>query len=136
MTKRQIRLVRNSWKAAGVEPLALSILFYDRLFTLCPEMRGIFRSPVSQHTIKLMRTVGYILDKMEVLEDSIYGITYLADELVPEGVRAMHYPMIGASLVWAVERRIGQDWNRELARAWQSLYNTLTAVVLEVAEAA
>jgi hemoglobin-like flavoprotein len=136
MTKRQMRLIRQSWMTAGEEPLALSILFYDRLFSLSPETRGIFRSPVSQHTTKLMRTVGYILDKMEVLEDSIYGITYIADELVPEGVRAMHYSTIGASLLWAVENRMGDSWNREMSRAWKALYHTLTAVVSEAAQAA
>lgn len=136
MTRRQIKLVRNSWKTAGEEPLMLGILFYDRLFSLSPETRTIFRSPVSQHTTKLMQTVGTLINKLDVLEDSIYEVTHLAETFVPEGVRAMHYSAIGKSLLWAVEQRMGSSWNRSTTRAWQSFYTTLSSIVCEVAQAA
>jgi hemoglobin-like flavoprotein len=136
MTRRQIRLVRNSWSAAGEEPLMLGVLFYDHLFSHSPEIRTIFRSPVSLNTKRLMQAVGSILQKLDVLEDSIYDITRIADELVPEGVIALHYPAIGAALLWAVEQRLGNAWNRYYLRAWQAMYSELASMVYEVADAA
>ncbi|MHA4809748.1 globin domain-containing protein [Flavitalea flava] len=136
MTRRQIKLVRNSWQTAGEEPLMLGILFYDRLFSLSPETRAIFRSPVSLQTSKLMETAGRLINKLEVLEESIYEVTHIADTFVPEGLRAMHYSAIGTSLLWAVEKRLGSSWDRQTVRAWQSFYFTLRSMVYEVAQAA
>ena len=131
MTQLQIRLVRESWEAARREPLALKILFYERLFYLAPETRAIFQRV--GHSKILIRNLQAIVDRLEVLDDSTYFIPCLADEFVPMAVRATHYPVIGEALLWTIEKRLGCRWNRQTGTAWQTLYDTLTAVVRNVA---
>jgi len=131
MTQLQIMLVRESWEVARKEPLALKILFYERLFYLAPETRAVFQGV--GHSKILIRNLQAIVDRLEVLDDSTYFIPCLADEFVPMAVRTAHYSVIGEALLWAIEKRLGGRWNQQIAGAWQTLYDTLTAVVRKVA---
>jgi nitric oxide dioxygenase len=129
MTRRQIRLIRSSWKTAGEEPLTLGILFYDRLFNLSPETRAVFRTPVSQQTVRLMHTVGSLVNRLDLLDESLIDITRIADEYARQGLKAMNYPAIASSLIWAMEKKLDQSWNRELAKAWLSFFGCLSTLV-------
>jgi|GEM_PF-3343894 len=129
MTRRQIRLVRSSWKTAGEEPLTLGILFYDRLFNLSPETRAVFRTPVSQQTTRLMQTVGTLVNRLELLDQSLPDITRIADDFARQGLKAMDYPSIAAALLWAMEQKLDQAWNKDLAKAWVSFFGCLSILV-------
>jgi len=131
MTAQQIDLIRSSWKSAGEEPLALGISFYDRLFSVCPRTRAVFRSPASLQTARLMKTVGYLINKLDRLDDSLPGITLIAEEYALLGIRALDYPAIATSLLWAMEKKLGACWNEELSEAWVSFYASLSCLVRE-----
>ena len=70
MTDHQIQLIRSSWQLAAEEPLKAAISFYDHLFSLSPQLRGFFRSPMSGQTMKFMQTIGYVVNRL----DNIYKI--------------------------------------------------------------
>ena len=131
MTQLQIKLVRESWEAARREPLALKMLFYERLFYLAPETRPVFQGV--GHAKILIRNLQAIVDRLEVLDDSSFFIPCLADEFVPMAVRATHYSVIGEALLWTIEKRVGCRWNGQTRLAWQVFYDTLTAVVRKIA---
>ncbi len=132
----QIRLIRSSWQQVGEEPLYAGILFYDRLFTLAPHARNVFRSPVSEQTIKLMKTVGNMVKKLEKLDEVVEDISVLAQEYAHYGLTAMDYSAVAQSLLWTLEKRLADQWNNRLKRAWLSLYRTLCEKVEKMAVAA
>jgi nitric oxide dioxygenase len=131
MTNKQINLIRYSWQKAGEQPLTTGILFYDRLFSLAPEARYIFRSPVSEQTSKLMSATGCIINKLDKADDIMYEITGIAQEYAAYGLKAMHYRAVGNSLLWALEKRLNHLWNDELKEAWSGFYKFLTERVTQ-----
>ena len=58
MTPKQIELVQSTW--AMVVPIAdtAANLFYDRLFTIAPEVRPMFPQDMKEQKKKLMATIG------------------------------------------------------------------------------
>jgi len=131
MTRKQISLIRSSWKIAGEQPLALGILFFDHLFSVCPQTRAIFRSPASLQTIRLMQTVGTMINRLDTLDESLFEVTRIAEEYALQGLKAMDYPAVASSLLWALEQRLEESWNGELSNAWISFYGSLSYLVKE-----
>jgi hemoglobin-like flavoprotein len=131
MTRKQISLIRSSWKIAGEQPLTLGILFFDHLFSVCPQTRAIFRSPASLQTTRLMKTVGTIINRLDILDESLSEVTQIAEDYALEGLRAMDYPAVASSLLWALEQRLEGSWNGELSNAWISFYGSLSYLVKE-----
>jgi len=133
MTNKQITLIRDSWQKAGEQPLTTGILFYDRLFSLAPETRYVFRSPVSEQTSRLMSVTGCIINNLEEKDQVLFDITGMAQEYAAYGLKAMHYGAVGSSLLWALEKRLEGSWSNELTEAWGEFYRMITDRVREAA---
>jgi hemoglobin-like flavoprotein len=125
MTNEQINLIRDSWQKAGEQPLTTGILFYDRLFSLAPETRYVFRSPASEQTSRLMSVTGNIINNLEQTDEVLFDITGMAQEYAAYGLKAMHYNAVGSSLLWALEQRLEDSWSPELKEAWAEFYNMI-----------
>jgi len=130
MTPHQIQLIRSSWQLAAEEPLKAAISFYDHLFSLSPQLRGLFRSPMSGQTMKFMKAIGYVVNRL----DNIYEIS----EEFPDtnyfsqayGLKPKHYAEIKDALLWTIEKRLGNLWNEETRNAWLSCYEVLTEFMI------
>ena len=129
MTAHQIQLIRSSWQLAAEEPLKAAISFYDHLFSLSPQLRGFFRSPMSGQTMKFMQTIGYVvnrLDNIYKIQNEIPDTNYLSQAY---GLKPKHFAQIKDALLWTIEKRLGTSWNEETRDAWSSCYEALTELV-------
>ena len=48
--------------------------------------------------------------------------------------RLQHYEIIGANLLWTLEKAIGVEWNAELKEAWLMCYNTIVKTMTDAAQ--
>ena len=130
MTAHQIQLIRSSWQLAAEEPLKAAISFYDHLFSLSPQLRGFFRSPMSSQTMKFMQTIGYVVNRLEniyEIQNEIPDINYLSQAC---GLKPKHFVQIKDALLWTIEKRLGTSWNEETRDAWLSCYEILTEFMI------
>ena len=54
----------------------------------------------------------------------------LAKRHVDYGARPEHYPVVGAALLWTLERGLGPQWTSEAASAWTAAYSTLSSFMI------
>ena len=54
----------------------------------------------------------------------------LAQRHVSYGARAEHYPVVGAALLWTLEKGLGEAWTKEVADAWTAAYATLSSYMI------
>jgi hemoglobin-like flavoprotein len=54
---------------------------------------------------------------------------------VDYGVKAAHYPALGAALMGALQSRLGDEWNAETAAAWSRVFQLLSKHMIEEAYA-
>jgi nitric oxide dioxygenase len=133
MTPDQVNLVQQSF--AKVVPLSetAAVLFYDRLFEIAPSVKAMFPSDMTEQRRKLMATLAIVVHGLGNLESILPAASALATRHVGYGAKAEHYPVVGAALLWTLEKGLGDAWTPELADAWSAAYATLSDFMIHQA---
>jgi hemoglobin-like flavoprotein len=130
MTPDQVQLVQHSF--SKVAPIAdqAAVLFYDRLFEIAPEVKAMFPADLTEQRKKLMATLAVVVNGLGNLESVLPAASALARRHVAYGAKAEHYPVVGAALLWTLEKGLGEGWTPELAHAWMAAYGTLSGFMI------
>jgi nitric oxide dioxygenase len=133
MTPKQVALVQESFAKVALTSEAAAILFYDRLFEIAPQTRAMFPADMIEQRRKLMAMLGAVVKGLGNLEQVLPAATALAKRHVSYGVKAEHYPVVGAALLWTLEKGLGDGWTPEVADAWVTAYGTLSEYMISEA---
>jgi hemoglobin-like flavoprotein len=133
MTPQQVALVQDSF--AKVIPISeqASVLFYDRLFEIAPPVRGMFPEDMTEQRRKLMIMLAAVVKGLGNLESILPVASALAKRHVGYGAKAEHYPVVGAALLWTLEKGLGEGWTPDVAEAWTTAYGTLSGYMISEA---
>jgi nitric oxide dioxygenase len=133
MTPEQISLVQQSF--AKVAPIsdAAAALFYDRLFVVAPSVRAMFPEDMTEQRKRLMGMLATVVGGLSNLEAILPAASALAKRHVAYGAKAEHYPVVGATLLWTLEKGLGDAWTPELAQAWTTAYGVLSGFMISEA---
>ena len=133
MTPDQVKLVQESFaKVAPISETA-AVLFYDRLFDIAPKVRSMFPTDLTEQRRKLMATLAVVVGGLGNLESVLPAASALAKRHVSYGAKAEHYPVVGAALLWTLEKGLGDGWTPDVAEAWTAAYGTLSGFMISEA---
>jgi hemoglobin-like flavoprotein len=133
MTPDQVKLVRQSFaKVAPISEVAAT-LFYDRLFEVAPSVKAMFPADLTEQRRKLMATLAVVVNGLGNLESVLPAASALATRHVAYGAKAEHYPVVGAALLWTLEKGLGEGWTPDVAQAWTAAYGTLSSFMISEA---
>jgi len=133
MTPQQIALVQQSFSKVAPISEAASKLFYDRLFEVAPSVRAMFPEDMTEQRKKLMGVLAAVVNGLSNLETILPVASALAKRHVAYGTKAEHYPVVGATLLWTLEKGLGEAWTPELATAWTDAYGVLSGYMISEA---
>jgi hemoglobin-like flavoprotein len=137
MTQEQIYHVKSTWAVvASLDPEAVGGLFYDRLFEIAPELRHMFRAPQNEQSRKLLSMIGYVINKLDKLDEILDEVAKLARRHVQYGVKDAHYNTVAEALLWTLEKGLGDQWTPEVKEAWILCYTTLAGAMIEAGKTA
>src|ERR1700754_1193243 len=107
MSPAQFTSIQDSFaKVAPISDQAAE-LFYGRLFEIAPEVKPMFHGDMAEQRRKLMATLGVVVSGLTRLETVLPAASALAKKHVGYGVRDEHYPIVGAALLWTMEKGLG-----------------------------
>ena len=133
MTPDQVKLVQQSFaKVAPISETA-AVLFYDRLFEIAPAVKAMFPADMTEQRKKLMATLAVVVNGLGNLESILPAASALAKRHVSYGAKAEHYPVVGAALLWTLEKGLGDAWTPDVADAWTAAYGTLSGYMISEA---
>src|SRR4051812_31908508 len=133
MTPQDVKLVQESFaKVAPISETAAE-LFYGRLFEIAPQVRAMFPDDMTEQRKKLMATLAVVVNGLTNLEAILPAASALAKRHVGYGAQAEHYPVVGAALLWTLEKGLGEAWTPETASAWTAAYGTLSGYMISEA---
>jgi hemoglobin-like flavoprotein len=134
MTPEQVKLVQDSFQK--VVPIAdtAADLFYDRLFTIAPEVRPLFPEDLREQKKKLMQMLATAVTNLHQVEKILPAVQDLGKRHVAYGVTAKHYEPVGAALLWTLEQGLGPDFTPPVKDAWTQTYVTVAGVMTKAAE--
>jgi hemoglobin-like flavoprotein len=136
MTPEQVKLVQDSF--AKVAPIAgtAADLFYDRLFTIAPEVRSLFPSDLTEQKKKLMQMIAVAVTNLHQVEKIVPAVEDLGRRHAGYGVAEKHYEPVGAALLWTLEKGLGADFTPPVKAAWTETYATVAGVMQKAAATA
>jgi hemoglobin-like flavoprotein len=129
----EIALVQESF--AKVAPISeqAAAMFYDRLFEVAPAVGAMFPADMSEQRKKLMATLAFVVNGLGNLESVLPAASALAKRHVGYGAKPEHYPVVGAALLWTLEKGLGDAWTPDVAAAWTAAYGTLSGYMISEA---
>jgi hemoglobin-like flavoprotein len=133
MTPDQVKLVQQSFEKVAPISETAAVLFYDRLFDIAPKVRSMFPTDMTEQRRKLMATLAVVVNGLGNLESVLPAASALAKRHVSYGAKAEHYPVVGAALLWTLEKGLGDGWTPEIAEAWTAAYGTLSGFMISEA---
>ena len=130
MTQDQVQLVQQSF--SKIAPIAdqAAVLFYDRLFETAPQVKAMFPADLTEQRKKLMATLAVVVNGLGDLTSILPAASALAKRHVAYGAKAEHYPVVGAALLWTLEKGLGEGWTPAIADAWTAAYGTLSGFMI------
>jgi hemoglobin-like flavoprotein len=133
MDPSQIKLVQESF--AKVVPIAdqAAVMFYDRLFAIAPQVKAMFPADMTEQRKKLIAMLAAVVNGLGNLETVLPAASALAKRHVTYGAKAGHYPVVGAALMWTLEKGLGDGWTPEVAEAWTDSYDWLSGFMISEA---
>jgi nitric oxide dioxygenase len=130
MTPQQIELVRQSWRRFAPPPPQVTAAFYDRLFELNPECRGLFGAADLAHQgCTLMRMLDEIVGLLDQPEALVGEVARLGTRHAAYRVRDSDYGSVGAALLWTFERQLGPAFDEATRSAWAEAYLLIARVM-------
>ncbi len=130
LTPRQIEVIRSNFVSLETKSRVAALAFYQRLFTLDPALRPLFKADIEAQAEKLMtllRTAVELADQAAALQPILEA---LGRRHVGYGVRPEHYRTVGQALLWALGTTLGAEFNADAQASWTALYQQIADSML------
>ena len=124
MDADQITLVQESWKKITSMP-AIAEMFYGRLFELDPAIKPLFKGDMVEQGRKLIDMLNIAVSDLTDLERLVPEIQELGRRHRDYGVTPDHYGVVGAALLWTLEKELGNAFTPSVRAAWAETYYLL-----------
>ena len=136
MTPAQINAVKTSF--AAVVPIAdqAGMLFYERLFTLDPSLRPLFKGNIEVQSKTLMQMIATAVNGLDQLETIVPAVRALGVRHADYGVIETHYQTVAEALLWTLQQGLGSAFTLEVSEAWGAAYTVLAETMKTAAREA
>jgi hemoglobin-like flavoprotein len=133
MTPQQVELVQTSWKQ--VTPIAgtAAELFYNRLFSLDPALKPLFKGDMKEQGRKLMAMIGTAVAGLKRLDSIVPAVQDLGRRHAKYGVQAKDYDTVAAALLWTLGQGLGEAFTPDVKEAWTEAYGVLSKTMKDAA---
>jgi nitric oxide dioxygenase len=117
--------LRASMGALLAEGDRLASTFYALLFERYPFVRPLFPQDMTEQRLKLARTLAWVVTHLDRPDQLLPAVRELGRRHVKYGALPEHYPLVRDTLVEAMTRVAGTDWDAALAEDWRQSIDLL-----------
>ena len=129
MSRKQIRLVRDSFFEIAEVSGPVAVLFYGRLFELAPEVRPLFRQDTEVQGRKLMDMITTLVAHLDRLDELDPMLRALGQRHAGYGVLPEHYTTVSTALLWALGQALDEAFSPEVKAAWRAAIEAASTVM-------
>lgn len=120
MKKEEILIIKKTWRLVkDIDPLIFGDVFYSKLFLEYPSLKKIFNCNREDQYKKLVDLLTYFVLNINDLEKNSGILIEITNTYNGFGVKPEHYKKMGEALIWTLKKGLGNDWNKEIEKAWQ-----------------
>ena len=133
MTPEQVTIIKSNFAQVIGQKEAVGLMFYERLFTIAPEVKPLFRGDLKAQSRKLMDTLALAIGMLRDMPTLMTTLEGLAKRHVAYGVKDEHYAKVGEALLWTLEKGLGTTFTADAKSAWTALYGAVSDVMRKAA---
>jgi hemoglobin-like flavoprotein len=134
MTPEQAQIIKLTFAQVMRERDKVGRMFYDRLFSIAPEVKPLFRGDIAEQSRKLMDTLALAVGMLRDMPTLVITLEGLARRHVGYGVKDEHYDKVGEALLWTLEKGLGDAFTAQVREAWTALYVAVAKIMREAAK--
>jgi hemoglobin-like flavoprotein len=134
MTPEQIELVQRTWRAVLPVGDTAAELFYGKLFSLDPGIRAMVLNDLVDQGRNLTAMISVAVGALAKPERILLAVRQLGQRHAAYGVEPRHYQLVAVSLLFMLEKVLGEEFTPEAERAWTSVYDFLAETMQEAAD--
>jgi hemoglobin-like flavoprotein len=125
MTPSDREIVRASFAEVAILPEVAGALFYERLFTLNPDFRTLFKHDMRVQGVKLMSMLDVIVNHLDDPDEILPALREMGERHAGYGVKDADYDAVRDSLLWMLEQVLGEAFTPAVRDAWAVCYEEL-----------
>lgn len=130
MTPDQTKLVKASF--SQVVPIAdtAATMFYDRLFTIDPSLRGLFAADMTEQKKKLVAMLATAVNNIDRWDEAVLPhVVELGKRHVAYKVKPAHYDSVGQALIETLRAGLGSAFTPDVQDAWIACYTQIAGAM-------
>jgi hemoglobin-like flavoprotein len=127
----QVSVLEESFDLVAPRAEEVVERFYERLFTIAPQVQPLFADVDMPHQRqKLLTTLVLLRQSLRDLESVVPTLKALGARHVTYGALPEHYPAVGQALLEAMAEIGGSAWIDDYTRAWTDAYQVVQDTML------
>lgn len=132
MTPEQIGRVQQSYRLFKADMPGIIDDFYHHLFEYHPELMSLFPADMDEQMKKMVDTMAYVIESLDQWDMLVENVRELGRRHAQYGVHAIDYDAVGRSLLWALHKHGGAQFDNDDEAAWGCAYQTLADAMSRV----
>lgn len=124
-------VVEESFSAIGPVTIEMGEAFYDNLFELAPQLRGMFARETIEQAMRFAEVLAHIVSNLRAPQNLLPIIRKLGERHRELGVVEAFYVPFKAALLKTLEERMRDGWTPEVEAAWSSTYDMVATEMLK-----
>jgi hemoglobin-like flavoprotein len=129
MTPEQVQIIKSNFADVIKDKVNVGLVFYDRLFTIAPDTKPLFKNDMAEQSRKLMDTLALAIGMLRDMPSLKVTLEDLARRHVAYGVKNEHYDKVGEALLWTLEQGLGPAFTPQAREAWTALYGAVVTIM-------
>ena len=132
MTDHQKMLVQTSFKQVLSIADQAATLFYNRLFEVAPDVKALFKGDMAEQGRKLFQVIAFAVNSLDNPRVLLPAVRNLGNKHRTYGVQFAHYEAVGETLLWTLNKGLGEAFTPEVETAWTTVYGLLASTMRTV----
>lgn len=129
MTDDQIQMIQRTFGKVALIRQQAAAQFYDRLFTLDPTLKPLFKGNMGEQGEKLMATIATAVRHLKNPDAIRDSIAKMGQRHRGYGVQDRHYDTVAAALLWTLEKNLGPEFTPDVRKAWTEMYVMVAGIM-------
>jgi len=125
LSKEDIKLIQDSFKKVSEKPQEMGDLLYNHLFDCCPDIANIFKVDMKEQSRLVMKMIKTVVEGLNNVNVIMPAIQNLGSRHVDYGVTAEQYKYFKESLIFALDKVLGKEFDEKTKSAWSKFYDVL-----------
>jgi len=125
LSEAEADIIRKSFIKILANRDGFSHLFYERMFAIAPQLRGLFPDNLDAQREKFVVTLVTIVrscGRHDELDDTIDA---LGKRHIEYSVEPAHFGIVGRAIIETLEEILGTAFDADTRSAWSSLYDAV-----------